>query len=410
MRKIITFLGRRPLPTQYDFKGRLFSGRVFAEALRQFEDFDEMLVCLTPEAREDAWPVLRDLDDARIKAVPIPRGETTEEMWQMFDAILPHVAQGDEVIFDITHGLRSLPFLIFLFAAYLKTTRAVTIRAIYYGAFELGDSKQNKPAPVIDLSGFIAMLDWITAADRFMRFGDSQDLAELVQKTGPYRAGHPLAAATGALDALSQSLRLIRPIDAMQISARLPAALDAALPAAQSSPAARPYAFLVGDLRRAYDAFAQAEPLEAAHLPQFLARLRDLVGWYVRHQQWVQAVSLAREWLITWVMWHLGEDDLMNQKLRESVAETMSQEAQRRKEAKEQKRSYQPLFLRDVPQIDGVLGDWLSLAGVRNDIDHAGMRRAPRPADELIKSIRSLCTKLQALPLERQQPAKAGPP
>jgi CRISPR-associated Csx2 family protein len=402
MRKIITFLGRRPLPTQYAFKGQRYTGRVFAEALRQFEDFDQMLVCLTDEARQDSWPVLRDLQDARIQAVSIPRGETAEEMWQMFDAILTHVAEGDEVVFDITHGLRSLPFLIFLFAAYLKTTRAVTIRAIYYGAFELGDKEQNIPAPVIDLSGFVAMLDWITAADRFARFGDSQDLARLARATGVYKPGHPLQEATDTLEALSQALRLIRPADAMRISAQLPAVLEAALPEAQANPAARPYAFLAGDLQRAYQAFALFEPLDEQHLAQFLVKLRDLATWYVEHQQWVQAVSLAREWLITWVMWHLGETDFMNQALRESVAETMSKEAQRRKDAKDQKRPFQPLFLRPVPQIDGVLGDWLSLAGVRNDIDHAGMRRSARPADELIKSIQSLCKKLQKLPLERQ--------
>jgi hypothetical protein len=61
MRKIITFLGRYPKDTQYEFNGQVYSGRVFAEALRQFVTYDEMLVFATEEARADAWPVLVEL-------------------------------------------------------------------------------------------------------------------------------------------------------------------------------------------------------------------------------------------------------------------------------------------------------------------------------------------------------------
>ena len=122
----------------------------FSQALREFIEFDRMLVFVTNEARETTWPVLRDLHDPRILPVSIPVGNDSDGLWTLFDRLIEHVAEGDTLIFDITHGLRSIPFLVFLAAAYLKTARNVTIEAILYGAYELG-----QPAPVIDLSEFV---------------------------------------------------------------------------------------------------------------------------------------------------------------------------------------------------------------------------------------------------------------
>ena len=400
MRKIITFLGKYPKATSYQFAGQVYTGRVFAEALRQFVQFDEMLVFVTDEARQTAWPVLAELNDPRIKAVPIQTGESTAEIWEMFDAMTAHVGAGETVIFDITHGLRSLPFLVFLFAAYLKSAKNVKIAAVYYGAFELGGP--DKPAPVIDLSSFVGMFDWLTAAERFTRYGDSQDLAALLRRAGRETpARQPLSDAADTLDRLSQALQLIRPGDAMAYSAQLPAALEAARAMAEATPSARPYTYLTSEIEQAYAPFALAAPFDPAHLAAGLDKQRRLVRWYIDHAQWVQAVSLAREWLVSWVMWQLGETDLLDRELRESIAETMSAEAQRRKAAKDAKRLFSSLLLRQVPAISDVLGLWLSLAGVRNDIDHAGMKAKPMGAAELTKSVQTLVGKLQTLPLER---------
>jgi CRISPR-associated Csx2 family protein len=401
MRKIITFLGRRPQLTQYEYRGKIYSGSVFAEALRQFVDYDQMLVCVTEEAKTDSWSVLQNLNDPRITQVDIPRGETTLAMWEMFDRITSRVDTGETVIFDITHGLRSLPFLVFLFAAYLKSAKKVKIEAIYYGALELGNPQSGIPAPIIDLSEFIRMLDWLTASERFIRFGDSTDLADLVHKGGHFHVDDPIAQVSQALDGLSQSLRLIRPINAMKISASLPITLDAARTDASELPSLRPYLLLVDDLKKAYATFSETDPFDPSQVESGLVKLRDLISWYLEHQQWVQAVSLAREWLVTWVMWQLDEKDFFNQQLRESIAKTMSEEAKRQIQERKQKKEFQPIILRDIPVFPKVLGDWLALTNIRNDIDHAGMRYKPGDAADLIKSVRTLCGKLEKLPIHR---------
>ncbi len=39
---------------------------------------------------------------------------------------------------------------------------------------------------------------------------------------------------------------------------------------------------------------------------------------------------------------------------------------------------------------DGLLELWNKVPGIRNDIDHAGMRRSPQAADRLILNVRGL--------------------
>ena len=118
MRKLITFLGKYlQQPITYLFDGQTYQGRVFAEALRQFAKFDQMLVFTTEEAQTTTWPVLEALDDDRIQSIPIPIGKNEEELWELFNIFTQQAEQDDTLIFDITHALRSIPFLVFLAAA-----------------------------------------------------------------------------------------------------------------------------------------------------------------------------------------------------------------------------------------------------------------------------------------------------
>jgi len=125
---VITFLGVNPQEVDYEYQGKTYTGKVFAEALKQCLKFDRMLVLTTPEAKEKTFPLLQKCGDPRIQEVPIPTGKTEAEMWEIFDAVIQHVPESEEVTFDITHGLRSIPFLVFLFAAYLQSAKQVQIR------------------------------------------------------------------------------------------------------------------------------------------------------------------------------------------------------------------------------------------------------------------------------------------
>jgi CRISPR-associated DxTHG motif protein len=337
--------------------------------------------------------------------VDIPDGRDEAELWAIFGAVAAEVAPEDRVIFDITHGFRSLPFLSFLAAAYLRSVKNVRLEAVLYGALEAGDrSVQPARAPVFDLTRFVSLLDWLTAADRFVRTGDACDLSALLRD--PKAAPVHLAAAAGdqearemagllrlaaaALDDVSLPLQLVRPAEMMGAASNL----DAALTAAQSGfeKWARPFAVIADQARAAYAPFGLDDPLAAANLPVFLERQRDLVGWYVERRQYVSAIMLAREWVISYAIHVLGWDLIADRDLTEKL---LSTEGMLRRSNRGL-----PLDATVREMLDGAIQLWDRLPDLRNDIAHVGMRARPRPVKSIIGVACGLPEALARFPLE----------
>ena len=75
------------------------------------------------------------------------------------------MAEGDQIILDVTHGFRSLPMLIFVVAAYLRQMKYVVLERVVYGAYEAKDENYN--APVFDLTLMVELMDWFHGLDSF---------------------------------------------------------------------------------------------------------------------------------------------------------------------------------------------------------------------------------------------------
>jgi len=401
MRKIITFLGRFPKETSYRFGDQVFRGQVFAEALAQFVEFDQMVVCVTEEARLDAWPVLARMGDERIVSTSIPRGETTEEMWSIFDAILEHIQDGDTVLFDITHGLRSLPFLTFIFAAYLRAARQVKIEAIYYGALELGNPKENVPAPVIDLSEFVTMLDWLTATDQFVETGNARRLAELI---GPLqKRGSTAAFASANLLNVSQAALFCMPFTLQKTAAGLSQRLQDAQGTLKQT--ARPFEILRQRIDQTFSQFgAQRKDTRAMLLSEF-----RLILWYYQNNQLIQALSLGREWLIDAVTYRLGEPLDYKHTSRTTMERAISGLARvGRKEVNPQTNEQYVFRREDLNQFGRTIYDswpehqqlketWEMLSAVRNTLDHAEHQASPLSMEKVFKKAWDVQELLMAL-------------
>lgn len=298
MRKIITFLGKNPKKTGYIFKDKVYHGSVFAEALYQFVDFDKMLVFVTREAKESSWSALEALHDPRIVEVSIEIGSNTAQLWSLLDSISAQVEHRDTVIFDITHGLRSIPFLVFLFAAYLKAVRQVEIEAIYYGAFELQEANQGY-APVIDLSVFTTMLDWITATDQFIQTGDGRWLAGLLNVQQLPDGSAAVAAAN--LTSVSQAALLCQPFTMMEKAITLETSLKNA--EAVISSQVLPFHLLFDRIIKLFESM-QLRQKDDFHM---LQAQYQIIKWFHSSHQIIQAVTLLREWLIDMVSVHCGQ-------------------------------------------------------------------------------------------------------
>ena len=108
----------------------------------------------------------------------IPDGRNEQEIWEIFTIIFNELERDDEIWFDITHGFRSLPMLVFSIASYARHLKKVHIRSVSYGAFE---ARRDGIDPVFDLTDFIRLMNWTDAAKDFVEYGKPHRMAEYVK-------------------------------------------------------------------------------------------------------------------------------------------------------------------------------------------------------------------------------------
>jgi CRISPR-associated DxTHG motif protein len=410
--KAISFLGIAAYSnTTYCWQGQSHTTCFFPAALAKFTSPQKLLICITPtvDKHENLKKLENELDDLDItwQTIHIPEGHNEQDLWKIFDVLTEAVEVEEKLIFDVTHSFRSLPILAFLAVAYLKSAKSVRVERVLYGAYEARNSENQ--SPVFDLTPFVTLLDWLTATERFNRTGDARDLADLLKKlraqlgkqyqSDPQRSEDVgrLGNLAGALTDISHALRLIRPTHAMLKIAGLEERIQKAKPMLDQTPSARPFALLLDSVAQTYRPLAHEAPDNPDQARQVLTIERTMIHWYAEREQWVQAVSLAREWLLSWIMVHLDLNQLNNLDLREKIERVVGAEANEYRNADENNRTFASVFLKSVPQIDKVLSLWLSLTKVRNDIDHAGMRENPEEPKSLIANIQKLIQRLDDL-------------
>ena len=401
---LLTFLGnpKEYHQTTYWWDGKEKQTRFAPVASCVFHNADRMIVFLTGEAERNWYqPLLEELPPG-VAAEPvrdIPLGKKDTELWEIFNRICTAVPPEEEVVFDITHGFRSSPLITMLAAAFLRASNKINLKAVMYGAFE---AAENNRTPMFDLTPMIRLLDWSAASDRFIRTGDARYLASLVReqqkplalssgsdKNRQAEAGR-LGALSATLEEISQSLALMRPEDAMQVISDLPARLVQAQPALQRATGAAPFQFLLEEVNHSFQPLAHSQPRDDQRLVERLHVERGMIAWYAGHEYWMQAVCLGREWLVNWVMWKLGYPDLVAE-ARDEVEKLLNQAARGNSSALS--------ALSPLPDAKTIANLWRNIGDTRNDILHAGMRKTPVRAKNLVAIIKARIADLEQLPI-----------
>ncbi len=413
--KLLTFLGAGNYErTTYVWQEREHTCRFAPVASSVFLQPNQLILFLTEDAEVRSFSDLQQELPAAIQLhkVPVPLGKDERELWQIFEQVSKAVNPGEEVAFDITHGLRSFPLLGLLAAAFLRSGLAVKLQAVLYGAYDVRDrSVEPHRTQMFDLTPMLTLLEWSAAADRFNRTGDARYLASLLDKhkdelarssqndrTNLRKIGN-LGNLAGALDSISQSLRLIRPHLAMEQIAGLPKRIESALPALEMTASVSPFQLLLDSVVQNYQQLGQEKPRQPDNLKATLHQERKLIQWYVERQQWVQAVALAREWLVNWIMTQLNLTEIYDRNLRQRIEYVIGAESDDFVQARQKESDFTPLFLADLHSRKTVLSLWQSLTQARNDILHAGMRPEPGLPKDLIKLIEKCLVEINSLRL-----------
>ena len=260
-------------------------------------------ICLQTSASTEKHGPQLTADFARIgiqlSSIPIPEGKMESELWTIFEALTEHVPHGATLHFDITHGFRSLPVLGFIALNYLRSTRNVSIGGLHYGAWEARDP--TNLAPAFNLTPFLTLLDWTTAAEQFRDTGSALKLATLLATTqqqlwqstiSSAKAGLPtkLKSLASELTRASQNLLLLRTGSMSESSCHLEQVLRSAQ--ADITGHAKPFLEVLYPVRKELSRFSNTD----------LTTLRDLIVWLADRGQTAAALTLASEWLTSYAM------------------------------------------------------------------------------------------------------------
>jgi CRISPR-associated DxTHG motif protein len=401
--KVISFLGTTDYSeTTYYFAEKSCSTRFFPAAVTKFFTPEKIMICATPIVAKhknmedlsgilDSWGIPLDI-------LKIPEGRSESELWEIFDIITGSVKEGDRVIFDVTHSFRSLPMLTFLVVAYLKVARTVHVEKVLYGAWEARDQKTNR-TPVFDLSPFISLLDWLAATNRFIETGDGHSLATLLKQGMPSgtqmsqdldmrQLGTNLKYAAGAIESVSLALSVARPIETMQAAKQLEDSLKKSLPHVLRS--AQPFAVLANQVIEEYSQFSLADPT-GDDLLEGLQRQLAMIEWYIKRLFVIQATTLAREWVVSVLAYHLRSPIFDHKNGRNEVEQALNNAVERKKkDPKIRNKSRFDKQFQKIPDANRITCLWNRLNGLRRDIAHVGMRLDPKSAEQLKTKITNL--------------------
>ncbi len=368
MRRLLTFLPPPGEPEErvWVCDDRACSALSVAGALVVLLEPDELVVF----APDDPGP-----GDGTV--VPLPDCQSTAGLWGCFERICAAVEEGDALIVDLTYATGPLPFVVFLALSYLRELRGTTIEHVYYGA---RPERAATELPVHDLTPFVEVLDWVNAVGAFLRHMEGGDLAALFagvqdrahregREPGPRRL-KPFA---NNLVRFTSAVRLSRPTEAFLAAHLLHERIgEVEQEVAADLPALRP---ILGRL----DRIAPFGTDETALGPSLLARQRALVRYQLEHGLVVQAVELAREWLINLMVLRLGcpPERWLAWEVREQVGRTVTGAMLAR-----QHKPYEPTPLSDrfeaLPDAEGIAAVWQAIGELRNDLAHCGMNEQPR--------------------------------
>lgn len=411
--KLLSFLGTGKYETTcYAYAGEEYTGRLSIAASCRFLKADTVILFLTEEAHQQHIELLREEIPPGVEMVtrPVPHGHNETELWAVFQEVSGSVSPGEEVAFDITNGLRSFPLVGLLVAAFLRSGLEVNLKAVLYGAFDVRDRSvtPNRTA-MFDLSPMLALLEWSSAAERFNRTGDARYLAGLIREqknrlaveAGGDRelisqAGALGSLATGLTD-ISQAIHLIRPSLALGICADLPRRMENARPALNRATAAMPFDLVLGEVANRFTPLGLANPLLEENLPEMLAKQRLMIQRYADWELWVQAVTLAREWLVSWFMVRGGMTDIVSAAARKDMEFRINGEARELIQAQKRGLPFPPLAAHPAGQEGLTL--WSMVIDTRNDIDHAGMRKKPGEPKTFIALIEKVIERINQLEL-----------
>lgn len=377
--------------------------RFVAAALARMLRATEVRIACTRAAKERHGAALEEeLSRAGLPAPsfePLEDGKTSAELWANFARLKALIAApgAREVVLDITHGFRSQPFFAGAVVSFVRALeKSDSHIRVVYGAFDA--RSDDGRTPIWELTPFVELLEWTHAIRQFMASGDVRALAQRAARLGrSLRKDWALAGMAHEkprLDEFSEALRAFgEAIATVRVSEMLLArdgVPSAAARLARAACALREdvarYAPPLGEVVGEIEAMARGLTIAQDHLggEEGQRAMAALAALYLQFGRLPEAAIVLREgWVNLFApraACRPGFDDY-------------DDNARCGAEAR---------WIRASPQ-------YLTIARVRNDLEHGGFRSRPETAAAIRKQLERLVGEFrQASPPAAQPGATDG--
>lgn len=314
---------------------------------------------------------------ASVRRYDIPEGKNEAEIWTIFEQVFETLDTGDEIIFDITHGFRSIPMLFMSLIGYARLLKNITVLGIYYGAFEsLGQYEEVKKmeprdriAPIFDLTSFEQLIQWTEATQSFVKNGSAREFKKLADQgvnpvlqgsCGKDRVAASIRDVAKGMDHITQNLLLNRGAELIEydydsIRERL-TFLE------KEDIFIRPFPPLMKEIQQKINGFVRNDIHNG-----FTA-----VDWCLHHGLYQQAITMLQENIVTLVL--SAESLDWGIEANRNAAGNAMKLASHKDKSYEGDPAAEPLVRRltenSIVQI--VASDLDALSNIRNDVNHGG--------------------------------------
>lgn len=309
----------------------------------------------------------------QLHPVDIKSVQNEADIWSLFTTIEEVVRPGDQVILDITNSFRFMPMLGMVLLNYLKVTKGIVVKGIYYGNFE---AQENGVAPLMNLTHMAQLQDWTNATHSFVVHGISKGLEQLIhQEVMPYlkvpetrKAWKPFDGFKRSLKAITTALQTNR--GTILVDGGLFKQLDESLAAINNRPLIAPLHPLLQLIQTKTQHFSRKEDWRNGLYA---------VEWCIEHGLIQQGITMLQETVVTYLCEKAGFD-YKTKSERDEIAGVLYRLSQGRKEdlsTQQLDSSYQ----RTLPFLSKeLLAAYNSLKDkARNDINHGGFSSVASP-------------------------------
>ncbi len=374
----------------------------YLSTCEKWSNNDRILILLTKQAEKKNWADgelvsrLKAFSTSIETLTALPDGANEDEIWNIFSRIYDYLQEEDELYFDLTHGFRYLPMLILVLGNYAKFLKGALIKSITYGNWE-ASCGGSLPAPIIDLLPLTRLQDWTYAAGQVLENGNADELFKLSR--GEYI---PLLQSSQGKDGQAKILKNFadslkhlvddcRSCRGLSIMEGRPISLMRNALAALPKSTLRPYFPIFQKIAASFGPFSEKpDPLNGFHVAK----------WCYEKGLYQQAATYLEEAILYHCCLDFNLDPLVQQN-QGIISGSFDYAANRKKHNSENRKDGYSEIQKRIGDIlleryDALITPYAELREtIRNDFNHAGIRKQPRPGKTLIQRLGQL---LQIIP------------